>query len=390
MTTRTDGTFILPFPFIIVFDILSRLPIKSILRFESVSKPLSALIKSPDFAAAHLRRHSSTASLLIRRQLNPTVHGFSFSLVDVQTAEIRNVAIPFLDHLSRLPKIVGSSCGLVCLDISLCYASAFVLWNLVTGKFRRVLSSRTLNSPDVWMVATGFGSDRHNSDIKIVRIVYLEREKDEFPPVRAEVYSWGLGIWRLIDPDLTKEALESCTITEGQRAVTVNGALHWVGLDISMPSTGKLIVSFDLNTEEFSRIPIPDHGSGCAMCVELMGLKGKLALAMYPTQSANPNPGIDFMELWSLDDIGGKCWTKMTTLKPGIFGIEIPLGIFNDSELITKMDDGNVVHISIVDADGRVKWKFPVAMAEFSCEVFSYVGSLFSVAPFEEVDVLQG
>ncbi|CAN0922535.1 F-box/kelch-repeat protein At3g06240 [Linum grandiflorum] len=390
--TTDDGSVISPFPLKIVTDILSRLPIKSLLRFESVSKPFASLIKSPEFAAAHLRRHSSSASLLIRRQLNPNSGGLAFSLVDVQAAEIRNIAVPFLHQLSRLPKIVGSCCGLVCLDISLFHASAFVLWNLVTGKYSAVPSSAiSISTPAVWMVAVGFGSDRHSNDIKIVRIVYFERRTGELPSVRAEVYSWGLGVWSLIDTD---KALQSCTIAEGQKGVTVNGALHWVGFDICKPSTGKLIVSFDLDTEKFSKVRIPDSGRGNnrAMYVEIMGLEGKLALAMHFPQSGYSIHENDIIELWSLDDMGGNCWTKISRLSPSIIGIEIPLGIFNDSELITKYDDGDVVYIIIVGANGRVKRSFPMCNAEFSCEVFSYIGSLFPVAreltPWQPADIL--
>ncbi|CAI0541781.1 unnamed protein product [Linum tenue] len=379
-----------PLPLKIVSDILSRLPIKSVARFEAVSKPFAALIKSPDFVSAHLRRHSPTgSSFLIRRLADPTVGGFHFSLIDGRAAAMGDIPIPFMDSLSRFPKIVGSCCGLVCLDISMRHASAFLLWNIATRKVGSVPRSRIfVERPPFWMVAVGFGSNCDNSDIKLVRIVYFKRRMEELPLVRAEVFSWGLGRWSLIDADATQAALQSCSITEGQKAVAANGALHWVGVEIEKPSMNKYIVSLDLGTEEFSRVPTPDYGSEFPTCVQVMGFKGMIGLAAYPAQSFKPSP-YKFIDLWTLDD--GIRWTKITSLRPDFIGIGIPVGILNDSELIMKREEGQYVHISSFDGNGRVKWNIPVfSVPEFACEVYGFVDSVYPVAPFEEVDAAEG
>jgi hypothetical protein len=49
-------------PYDVVFDILTRLPVKSIIRFRCVSKSWNSILTSPDFINTHLDRAKSSLS----------------------------------------------------------------------------------------------------------------------------------------------------------------------------------------------------------------------------------------------------------------------------------------------------------------------------------------
>ncbi|KAJ6887898.1 hypothetical protein NC652_029025 [Populus alba x Populus x berolinensis] len=360
-------------------DILSRLPIKSLTRFQSVSKPFSALINSPAFISAHLRRSSRHSSFFFRHFNNPSGSNFSFFLNNNQ---IGDVEVPLLGCLIRFPKIVGSCNGLVCLDISSCYARAFVLWNIARKQYSCLPSPRISDSRRAfWMVSTGFGFDRKKNDYKVVRIVSFGCEKDESPVVMAEVFSWRTFCWRVIEA-----SIGACAIHEGQNGVVVNGGLHWLGNSAGKSGIQKFIVSFDLDTEEFRKIPIPDFPAG--ICVKIMGFKGSLALAFYPAKevdvhSRHGRPGVaDWIEfcVWDeCDGADGKCWTKLNSIQLTTVGY--PVGVANETGLIIKkLMEGQGAQFILFDPSNQYYRGMHICDASYSCDVHSYVESLVPVS----------
>ncbi|KAH8487626.1 hypothetical protein H0E87_026275 [Populus deltoides] len=364
-------------------DILSRLPIKSLTRFESVSKPFSALINSPDFISAHLRRSSRHFTFFIRHFHNPSGSNFSFSLTNNQPIDVE---IPLLGSLIRFPKIVGSSNGLVCLDISSCYARGFVLWNIARKQYSCLPSPIISDSRGpFWMVSTGFGFDREKNDYKVVRIVGFACEKGESPVVMVEVFSWRTGCWKVIDG----RAIGACVIYEGQNGVVINGGLHWLG-NSAGKSGGiqKFILSFDLNTEEFRKIPTPEFSAG--VCVKIMGFKGLLALAYYPSKGLVGRPAAtDRVEICVWDDYGGadgKYWTKLNSLQLNALGY--PVGVTNETGLIMRKLDGQFTQFFLCDPSNQNYRRLHICEATYSCDIHSYVESLVPVSAGHDYRVI--
>ncbi|KAJ9172226.1 hypothetical protein P3X46_015491 [Hevea brasiliensis] len=370
----------------IIKDILLRLPIKSIKRFESVSKAWYLLFNSHDFISNHFRRSSSGPSLLIRRFHNPTGSNFSIILMDNRTSIPREIKIPFLGSLIRYPKIIESCNGIICLDISPCYASAFVLWNISTRQFIGLPRPRINDAhKPIWMVATGFGYSRESNDFKLVRVVNFHCNEDDSLVVRAEVYSWRTGSWMLLDGRMIEERMGSCVIPEGQQAVIVDGSMHWVANGVGKLANHKYIVSFEMGNEEFRRIKILDYLSS-EICVKVVGFKESLALALYPALSVYPGYGrpINRMELWTLDkdyasDVDGNCWTKLHTIDLNSSGLN-PIGVHNDSELLVKRMEAHCVSLSFFDPDNKGIKTLPICSSDYTCEFYSYVDSLVPVA----------
>ncbi|XP_028760807.1 putative F-box protein At4g38870 [Neltuma alba] len=246
-------------PHEIIINILKRLPVKSLIRFQCVCKNWKSLLKDALFIADHLHHSSHRPSLLLPRCYNyrRQLHLYSFNC-DYRFCKFDTSSL--IDYLSSLTtnvdpylfRIAGSSNGLLCvliLDYSLS-PHKLLVWNPATKEVREV-PTRTLDfkSPDRFSI--GFGFSTIANDYKIVNISVSNKNRDYRGHVdRAEVYSLGTGLWKEV---------EFGSLLEGTRlycgSSTGDGIVFWVG---QKQSDGSLmIVSFDLTMEEFRFIPMP-------------------------------------------------------------------------------------------------------------------------------------
>ncbi|XVF53401.1 hypothetical protein PTKIN_Ptkin05aG0096600 [Pterospermum kingtungense] len=345
----------LSFPQDTLTDILSRLPVKSLTRFKSVSKNWAHLTSNPAFVAAHLRRSSPDPSLLIRRYNTQSGGDFGIWIITNPTRNYRCqlLAIPFEELLTRFPKVVGSVNGLVCLDVSPCYASDFVLWNPGPKQFKRLvfpLIASTKTNP-IWLVSLGFGFDSFNNDYKLVRIVSFKSNDSSPPVVRAEVYSWRNDVWKEIE-----ESSDLPLICGAQDGVVVNGSLNWVALELQRLADRKVVVSFDMGTEVFKTIALPAVTR--LANVKLMSYMGLLAIAVYPLVFAPNGNNMNRFEFWVLNDCddGLKRWFRMVSIE-------------------------NFSNLFLFDPVNEVTKGLPVPVdcVDFCIEGYSYVQSLVSV-----------
>ncbi|XP_022723568.1 F-box/kelch-repeat protein At3g23880-like [Durio zibethinus] len=362
-----------------ISDILSRLPVKSLTRFKSVSKNWAHLTSVPAFISAHLRRSSPEPSLLIRRYNTQSGWGFGIGLITNPTQNYRSqlLDIPLLESLLRFPKIVGSVDGLVCLDVSPCYASDFVLWNPGTKQFKRLpfpLITSTRSNP-IWLVFVGFGFDSFNNDYKLVRIVSF-RGNDVSPFLRVEVYSWREGVWKEI-----VESFNLAVLCGGQDGVVVDGCLNWAAIGLQR-SADRIVISFDMGTEVFKTIPLPPvtrYGN-----MKVMSYMGLLAVAVYPLVFAANTNNMNRFEFWVLSDCedGMKHWTNVVVMENFSKSL-VPMGTWRDRELVIKhmgdRDRENHPSLLLFDPVDDGTKRLPVDCVDFCLQGYSYVESLVSV-----------
>ncbi|XP_022738531.1 F-box/kelch-repeat protein At3g23880-like [Durio zibethinus] len=362
-----------------ITDILSRLPVKSLTRFKSVSKNWAHLTSTPAFVAAHLRRSSPNPSLLIRRY--HTQSGWDCEMLitnPTQNYGTQLLRIPLEESLPRFPKIVGSVDGLVCLDVSPCYASDFVLWNPGTKQFKRLpfpLISSSRSNP-IWLVFLGFGFDSFNNDYKLVRIVSF-RGNDASSSLRVEVYSWREGVWKEIN-----ESFKLGLLCGGQDGVVVDGSLNWAAIGLQSFADRKVLISFDMGREVFKTIPLPPvtrYGN-----VKVMSYMGSLAIAVYPLVFAANGNNINRFEFWVMSDRedGVKDWTKMVVVENFSKSL-VPMGTWRDRELVIKhmggRDRENQPSLLLFDPVDEGTKRLSVDCVEFCLQGYSYVESLVPV-----------
>lgn len=224
-------------------EILSRLPVKSVIRCRCVCKAWRALISHPLFVNKYTSRHTKSKSS--SRLLLPT---FPLRSVDY---EAPGVEVAFRKHYYpvSLPKpkscleIYGSCHGLVCLAIDY---HTIILWNPSTGE-SNLLPEPTIRAKPPDGNYYGFGYDSTTQDYKIVRGDYVR-----FPEFKFEVFSLKTGSWRqhpLLSP--TFELACDDDIFGGLwQGFLTNEALHWI--DMSFADVAILVFSFA--EEKFGRM----------------------------------------------------------------------------------------------------------------------------------------
>ncbi|XP_028755801.1 putative F-box protein At1g32420 [Neltuma alba] len=228
----------------IITNILKRLPVKSLIRFQIVCKHWNNLIKTQSFIADHLHHstHQNPSLLIQQIRTNP----LCLYLLDchMQFREVEKA--PLISSLV-CARIIGSSNGLLCLaDYRRCPPSP-LLWNPAIREVRQLPITTDHFEGECLL---GFGFSPIINDYKIVRVYEL------IVICQVEVYSLSTGSWK----DIEFENLGGVSLVS--HAVTVNGVMFWYGLSLEM-SIGNtyVIVSFDIASEVFRVIPWPASAS---------------------------------------------------------------------------------------------------------------------------------
>ncbi|XP_058214532.1 F-box/kelch-repeat protein At3g23880-like [Rhododendron vialii] len=209
-STVARTTFDLPFE--ITVEILSRLPVKSLLRFKSVCKTWYDLIRNPDFIAKHLLSPvTQNPTPLLETGFNIVTQNHEISLIydDGFNYGPINLLFPFLDMRNYDGTwdfegdddyfSIGGICnGLVCVSLSW-FGYPLFLCNPSTRQFREIPNSKWGNEHlNGIQVSFGFGFHPSANDYKLIRIVLYSspiRECD----VRADLYVMSTDTWTEID-----------------------------------------------------------------------------------------------------------------------------------------------------------------------------------------------
>ncbi|XP_074272289.1 F-box protein CPR1-like [Silene latifolia] len=245
----------------IIAEILSRLPVKSLCRFKSVSKPWNSLINSPNF----IKLHISKTLISENNHKNPNLIFCSVSFSTAAIAahfrftELHHPLLNFPD--CDIVKILGSCNGVVCISpASRAYAC---LYNPTIGTHhllpptpsrfpepnRKPMPRNPYPKPEEHILIYGFGYDSVSDDYKLLRI--LEYSKNSvFVGSEICLYSLKNNSWKFVVDDkyVNSAGLQFCNGT------LFNESLHFVQHD---SETRPFIRCFNLRTETFSVMELP-------------------------------------------------------------------------------------------------------------------------------------
>ncbi|XP_050245379.1 F-box/kelch-repeat protein At3g06240-like isoform X8 [Quercus robur] len=259
----------------VVFDILSRLAVKSLMRFRWVSKSWNSIITDPIFITKHLNlnkakslsNNDNNGYLLYsdydedgpgprRKDLGTAVCNS-----DRTFTEISRFQIPFL-----WVSIVGFCNGMFCLNG---YVDRVIyLWNPSIKMFKSL--SPPLNKSDNDKQILGFAYHSENNDYKILRIVSYYEESAL--STEAQVYTLSTDSWRRF---VLLFGFGSIDYTYRNPCLFFNGALH----AIAYTKEHNYILRFDVNDETFQTIILPEEDYNLYEC-SLVVFKGSLAMNM--------------------------------------------------------------------------------------------------------------
>ncbi|KAF5764815.1 putative F-box domain-containing protein [Helianthus annuus] len=235
-------------PFEIQSEIMNMFPVKSLLRFRSVCKAWRSLVESSDFIT-HYR--SQQQHLLV--SYHDRYEQKNVLIVD-DTFPQQKVSLSFPVSVKEMlkydPRIISSCHGLVCFYCD--SARKAVIWNISVRKSVAVFVPNSV----IYETTLGFGVCRKTRDPKIVKIRYIGwwRSLDinsTYIPSQVEVFTLSTGAWRSpFGRNLPRTSAHYYHNDE----VVIDGVFYWLATD----SNTMLIVSFDMTSEEFREITLPD------------------------------------------------------------------------------------------------------------------------------------
>ncbi|XWS13371.1 hypothetical protein CRYUN_Cryun36dG0031900 [Craigia yunnanensis] len=181
-------------PHDIIVNILSRLPVKSLIRSRCVCKPWRSLISDPQFAKMQLVPSQKNSHVNLHRALLSTSPLVSIDYKAYSGDEDDSKVISGLEYPTAMKKdsdydvdLVGSCDGLVCLLLD---DEEFILWNPSTKESKALLElSYVLDGT----FSYGLGYDFSTDDYKLVKVCCPDNVSEG---TKVQVLSLKTNIWR--------------------------------------------------------------------------------------------------------------------------------------------------------------------------------------------------
>ncbi|XP_065862507.1 F-box/kelch-repeat protein At3g06240-like [Euphorbia lathyris] len=221
-------------------EIISRLPVKSLIRFKCVCKTWQSIISHPKFAKLQLTRSNCLNHRLLLTTCPP-------QSVDYEAFAVRKLTYPVIasgGSQDSYVQILGSCDGLVCLfDDNM----IMFIWNPTTGDCRPLPNP---NADFCGVLLHGIGYNYSTDDYGIVFASHSTANG-----IIIELYTLKTRIWRRIQ-DTDHLILETFKLGSG---ISWNGDLYWLSIKESGVSRVYTVICFDMVEEKFKEIlPLPD------------------------------------------------------------------------------------------------------------------------------------
>ncbi|KAF5730188.1 F-box and associated interaction domains-containing protein putative isoform 1 [Tripterygium wilfordii] len=348
-----------------VIDILTRLPVKSLMRFKSVCKPWGDLLRNPDFIRQHHLKQthlscSSNFRVLMKHGAQPADCFFSLSLSSARDA---GEEVLTLEERVYDPVVLGPCNGLLCVYG---YREKIVLWNPAIREFKTLpLSPIKRRSGTGSFGSLGFGFDCEANDYKILRFVtdYFADDGAGVPSCdQIEIYSQKNDSWREIP------SLDVCPGGVPWFSQYHNGVYYWWADGIN----GGLILSFDFADEVFDKVPLPGVGVSWGDCLPQLAIfNGLLALIRYIRGGPET-----LVHIWVMSERGVKgSWVKQASI--GLIpGVVRPLKFSRNGGFFLEDLEGQ---LSLYDPSSQQLKNLQLSGGEGLLQVINYVESLVPI-----------
>jgi F-box interacting protein len=304
-------------------DILVRLPVKSLLRFQCVSKSWKSLIRSTDFISMHTKHNESTNNYA------HLVHGCLYRTGKKEEKDFRCKLQQFDNFFCEFQKIEFPSqtedicfgevleCkGLLLLTNRSVFDGdrfePFILWN-PAARMSMALPTPCIDIPNHNYYTHGFGFDDKSNDYKVLRMVYGHNGR-----TMAELFKLRTGAWESVSAidDLHYVIPE----TEDTRPLQafVNGATHWVGYHSRFKwnagSEELVALLFHMSDEEFRVMKLPDVITIREFYSISLGVSGGLLSVMH-YNGERGNGSYNGCCIWLMKEYGViESWTKQCNI----------------------------------------------------------------------------
>ncbi|XP_075497078.1 F-box protein At3g07870-like [Primulina tabacum] len=333
--------FFLNLPSEIMINILSRLPVQTILSCKCVCKQLLNLLSTPEFAASHLP--FSTPGLVILQSGTKGNLCQIFEIEDGIELQHNNLhsspVMKFDPNLSMgLPEVnlllVGSVNGLLCLrECRNKLYDALYVCNPITHEYIAFprIEACIVEYPDT--SEYGFGVSKITGQYKVVRNVHRHSNPQAGPCSSIQnheclVYTLGTRSWRHVQPGPPFGHYDL------SRSLFLNGNLHGSVQDYC-GSGDKLIYCFDLESESFQPFP-PFPTPPVPPVVGTLGILDD-CLCFVDIRSEDD----EITAIWVMNEYGvEKSWTEILVIAEVE---DFPCTYYDSVELIKAFKNGDIL-----------------------------------------------
>ncbi|KAE8686749.1 F-box and associated interaction domains-containing protein [Hibiscus syriacus] len=315
-----------------IYEILARLPIKTIFQCRSVCKRFLCFISDPEFAKLQLLK--SQVCILIKTQpLQNASKRLQLAHVESSGSNLQ-VSKLNLTPKSNLPTIdishMNACNGLLCL-VGSEKDYNFYVCNPILGEFITIQPPyKDRQRGSFW----GLGYSTMMDQYKVLQSYHPVVESNN-RYVMAEIYTIGTGTWRSIG----NAPIDTVAMPFN---AFLNDALHWFPCT---PNGSEFIHTFDFNSEKFGTLPPPDHfreDDKKFTNYSRIGVLGGCLFMIYFTNSSR-------FDIWVMKEYGVKeTWTKQFVvenlyLKQGSWDFYEPMVVLNNGEILMLYNNDAVV-----------------------------------------------
>lgn len=277
----------------VLANILSRLPVKCLIRSKAVSRLWHKLISSPYFTKLHLMRSRENVIYILYPYMDDIKE---LHLVDGDGVTTEVITLPGFENVSSLSMICSYN-GLICFTIYPWFPHLYMsqpveedLEILICNPATREIRLLPRGSPAEQELGIGVAFGPGTSDYRVFRFFSSIFEKPVVSP-QCEIFSSSTGTWRGIG------FVQQYPM--GANHVFFNGQVYWFIASEEDHSTPGSILSVDME-DSFKTIELPEEVTAHSF---LIILEGFLSLvAVYDDDL--------IMDVWMLKDANESYWEK--------------------------------------------------------------------------------
>ncbi|KAL4355101.1 hypothetical protein GQ457_06G000800 [Hibiscus cannabinus] len=346
--TRTE------LPEMLVFDIIAKLPVKSLIRFKCVCKHWSSSFQTPLFITQHHHNHlrNNNLNFIFKRSIGNSssyCNLFELSTEDGQSFSLKqNIRLPLCNDRWLSPEVYGPCNGIFCVESK----DNLALWNPSTRQFKILPQSSVQRPPADFtrFFRVGFGYDSQTYDYKVLRFV-SNRSKNEYGAYsdgtnQVDLYSLKGNSGK----EISSPEVSAWGRARFQMLLVFAAFFHLIWL---------------MKGFQFYRY-LNFMGEFVEYEPLLLNINGLLGAIIFSRSWED-----SMVEIWVMSG----SWTKLSIIEC-VFGFGIPLGFWKNGELFFESTDRELV---LFDPSTRELKNLGIharCMYHGSMEIISYAESL--------------
>ncbi|KAJ0771016.1 putative F-box domain-containing protein [Helianthus annuus] len=308
--------------------IMNKLPVEPLIRFRTVCKAWKSLIDSSDFIRNHITQQNQQHLLVGYHEALHLPQKY-VSIPDDDTATFPHHKIPVtipqlvVNSINHHPYYtrIDSSHGLLCLFGT---NNKAVIWNPSIRKAVDVVLPHTVDD-GIHENVLGFGVCPETIDPKIIKI---GTNMKDVIPWKVEVFTLSARVWR----GAYSGNLPSKSVRFSGNQVVVGGVVYFIVSDRvdGRDGCGNLIISFDLTSEEFGEVKLPDSLTYTRCNLSMRKLRESLVVIEDCLEELGPEEvGRGYYKrvyhIWRMEDGVSKLFEKLFSIDYSPDGLDVDI-----------------------------------------------------------------